>query len=461
MPIQIAGKINPIQINPLEYKPTVVTPKEVDYSLLQNSLNKIEERRNNYSKADIALNTALGKIKEQMHNDNETASWFENYKNNVKSDIEKAASIGDMDEARYRAERWASDAANNPQISNRIKANANYEQEDKIQQERLSRHEISDATYRWWKAKNPFKYSDSYDSNGNLTGAFNEMDYNAPVADIDWRKIVEEAFQGVSVNRSGVSNSTEKQWSTTTETPVDNTGQNVKRQDLNDKLANGNIVGSTTTASGGSTMSSHSKQREWVTEKSIMDNVFNRIYSDKDLYQAVYQDMEVAYWEYQEKEKEFDDLEKQSQLEALTGGDKDHYDTLKSQIDDMRKYFSKNGSKDINKYIANKASDFALKRSYNNISIDNRSGSSTSSQFGFSGGGGLSGSPRAGNQKNSGQYTITHEDGSQENVTVTGEQVEGNSSGNVKSGITGAADEISTILGYYYNNGRVVGDQRN
>ena len=67
MPIQIAGRINPIQLNPLEYKPTVITPKEVDYSILQNSLNKIEERRSNYGKANVAMNTALGKVREQLH----------------------------------------------------------------------------------------------------------------------------------------------------------------------------------------------------------------------------------------------------------------------------------------------------------------------------------------------------------------------------------------------------------
>lgn len=390
MPIQIAGRINPIQLNPLEYKPTVITPKEVDYSLLQNSLNKIEERRSNYGKANVAMNTALGKVREQLHNDKKTEQWFTDYSNKVQNDIMNAASVGDYEEAIFRANKWAADASNNPQIINRMRANTRYEEVDKVQKQRLANHEISDAKYRWWKATKPFTYSDDYDENGNLTGAFNEMKYDTPLADINYQDIAVKAFQAVSPRKSSVSNTRGSQYDYGGETLVDSTGA-VDSKNAEASIANGNVLGSKSYENAGGTTKTNSVQREWVNAQQIMKNIKSTIKNSADLSAAAYQDLQVADWDLKDK---------QSQLETLVSGQdgdatnrevlQGQIDGLKKQIADIKENCYTNGIPDLDKWIEYKCKGYVANLAYDNTSTENSITTSTTRKYGYSAGDGSS-----------------------------------------------------------------------
>lgn len=433
--------VKPIQVSPLEFKATTFTPKDVDFSILQNSLGKIEERRNNFSKANTALNTALGSIGEQMHNDPTTAKWFLDYSNKAKADIMSAAAMGDMDEARFRAEKWASDAANNPQVRNRIRANAEYDRNVKVQQERLARHEISQDTYDWWYNKNPYQYADDYDENGNLTGAYKEQDYNQPVNDINWSDLVEKAFSRISPNRRGFTRQDEKQWGSEYTTGYAK-GQKVNQKDLAGKADDLNFA--TITTSSGSTSHSESNTREWVSPQSILNNVKQMIIEDPDLMRGVYQGVEVSRFKLQQKK---------TQLESMSESDP-NYNLVKSEINQLQRMTTTNGSPDDEKgfdnYITAMTNEFALRRSYNNVTSSVSNGSSSTSGFTFSGGSGSRGSGNIGSVSgiNPGQV-IT--DGNGNIVTVKGPQVQGqliNPVGTAQSAAQGAAAAVN--MAQYY-----------
>lgn len=391
MPIQIAGRINPIQLNPLEYKPTVITPKEVDYSILQNSLNKIEERRSNYGKANVAMNTALGKVREQLHNDKETEKWFTDYSNKVQNDIMNAASVGDYDEAMFRANKWAADASNNPQIINRIKANTRYKEVDKVQKQRLANHEISDVKYRWWKATNPYTYGDDYDANGNLTGAFNEMKYNTPLADINYQDIAVKAFQAVSPRRSGATTTRGSEYENTGEQLIDATGK-VDAKNAEASIANGNVLGGKTYTTAGSTQTTNSLQREVVRASQIMSNIKDTIKNNADLSAAAYQDLQVADWDLKDKQTQLESLLSEQSTdttnrEILQG----QINGLKKQIADIKENCYVNGVPDLDKWIEHKCRGYVANLAYNNVTTSNSVITSHTNRFGYSGSGGSNG----------------------------------------------------------------------
>lgn len=412
MPIQIAGRINPIQLNPLEYKPTVITPKEVDYSILQNSLNKIEERRSNYGKANVAMNTALGKVREQLHNDKKTEKWFTDYSNKVQNDIMNAASVGDYDEAMFRANKWAADASNNPQIINRIKANTRYEEVDKVQKQRLANHEISDVKYRWWKATNPYTYSDDYDENGNLTGAFNEMKYNTPLADINYQDIAVKAFQAVSPRRSGATTTRGSEYENTGEQLIDATGK-VDAKNAEASIANGNVLGGKTYTTAGSTQTTNSLQREVVKASQIMSNIKDTIKNNDDLSAAAYQDLQVADWDLKDKQSQLESLLSEQSTdttnqEVLQG----QINGLKKQIADIKENCYVNGVPDLDKLIEHKCKGYVANLAYNNVTTSNSVITSHTKRFGYSGGGGSNGN---GSNSNNGTNS-TNASGSNQNA---------------------------------------------
>ena len=80
----------PTVFNPIEFKPV-----EADYNILNKSMALQEARQREAQEKTTAVDTALGEIEMNLHNDPETNQWWSDYKNNIKNTIATAANVGD------------------------------------------------------------------------------------------------------------------------------------------------------------------------------------------------------------------------------------------------------------------------------------------------------------------------------------------------------------------------------
>ena len=65
------------------FTPQVYKPVQPDYSILQRSLEKIEQRRNEANEQYSRLMMLLGEYGMQLNGDEQTLIWFDNYKKDI------------------------------------------------------------------------------------------------------------------------------------------------------------------------------------------------------------------------------------------------------------------------------------------------------------------------------------------------------------------------------------------
>lgn len=355
------------QFTPQEVKFTPFTPQLANIDLLANSLTKMEARQEKATERMSAIDQSLGKIGEQLHNDEETQRWFNDYKQKVKDNIGLAASMGDYGEAIRRANLMAGQISQDNSLKNRVAANANYQAQDKLQQQRMNNGEISHKTYEWWKANNPYTFSENIDPQTGEVTSWNEMDYHAPVKDINWLQFAAQAFQGVS----------ESSRSNTRGSSTSNSNTGVTHTDENGKEVSGAQVGDDGKPSGydytvqnsSSNSSQHSDTVHWKTKESIQDVIDMMAADNPDAYAAMRQQFEVENWELtQEVEK----------LNGMTEGT-DDYNRQQQYVNRLRQRTERNGAPDLEKFFAGKLEEngYALRLSYRNTATSNITSTST------------------------------------------------------------------------------------
>ena len=191
---------NRMSLNTVGFQPTVFNaldykPAEIDYSPLAKSFALQEERKERAAQQQSIVKQTLGKVREQLHEDEETAGWFNNYTKNIENDINNAVSVGDYSNALIKATNAAGNILNDPEVIARIRTNQEYEEELKVQQARRDRGDISQDTYAWWVKENPYKFVPITDDNGNVTGSQKYEPTSRPVNDIDWPRLYMSAKQ--------------------------------------------------------------------------------------------------------------------------------------------------------------------------------------------------------------------------------------------------------------------------
>lgn len=180
----------PTVFNAIEYKPLVQ-----DYSGLERSFARNEERRRNLKEQESAIDVALGKIESQLYNNPEMQTWFVDYKNKIKQDINEAAKIGDYSGALNTAIRTAGNIMQDTQLIGRMKASAEFQDKVNEVHKMKANGNIDAATEKWWLENNQFRYEDIYDTDGNVVSGTTYSTLSTPVAQINVADYIAKSFQ--------------------------------------------------------------------------------------------------------------------------------------------------------------------------------------------------------------------------------------------------------------------------
>lgn len=303
------------RFNPAAFQGVVFTPQQENMSLLQQSINKLDERKEKTDQQRSAIISAINNLKLNQAED----KWKYDYADRIKSKIDSAIQFGDYSNALEVATKLAGDAVSSPEVLSRVRANEQYEKEIQLQQARRDKGDISDATYNWWLKQNPYKYQDTYDSNGNIVGGSTYEPSFRPVNDINWASEAMAAFKLITPYKT--SNSRDGQTQIT-----NNTGESIIRNGKTYKP--GEVIGS----------SSHrTTTEEKVTKEQITSRIEELLSARGDGYKQAEQAFDVAL-------DDFKNLLEQYKEASIKDPNSEETKNLGQKIDARKKIMYKNGS---------------------------------------------------------------------------------------------------------------------
>lgn len=181
----------PAVFNAIEYKPATA-----DYSILERSLARQEERYNKAAEQATAVDIALGKVEDKLHNDPTTKAWFNDYKNNVKNKIQALVDAGDPGTAITTAIRLAGQIEPDSEIKNRIKANEEYKAKVDETRQRVIAGKVSPEDEEFWLHSNPF----------DATGETSYATLETPADSINWEQLYVLASEIVTPDKGRIAN---------------------------------------------------------------------------------------------------------------------------------------------------------------------------------------------------------------------------------------------------------------
>ena len=186
------------QATPIQgsFTPIIYTPQTEDLNLLQRSLAQLEARQTSAAEQQAKFNESAAKLQTLVKP--EERQWVYDYINKQSAGFKSSIESGDYGAALRQAAIAGSNLLSTHEAIGRIKAQEEYKEEVKTQQTRRDKGEISQNTYDWWMFNNPYKYEDTYDSNGNIIGGSSFVAKSRPVADINWAAQAQAAFQMIS-----------------------------------------------------------------------------------------------------------------------------------------------------------------------------------------------------------------------------------------------------------------------
>lgn len=162
-PSEVAG-IAPATFSGYVYNPTIEF-KHQDYDLLSRTVEAREARIDKANERKNAIDEALGKLEAQLHNDEETRTWFQNYKNNIQQEIADEINAGNYRSAIRLATDKASEMILNPEVQGRIKTNQQYQQ---IREEQRKLAGNNQELFNYWLANNPYEHKNIKDETGKV-----------------------------------------------------------------------------------------------------------------------------------------------------------------------------------------------------------------------------------------------------------------------------------------------------
>ena len=318
-----------IAFNPATFQGAVFTPQQENMSLLQRSIETLDARKEKTDQQRSAIISAINNLKLNQAED----KWKYDYANRIKSKIDSAIQFGDYSNALEVATKLAGDAVSSPEVLGRLRANEQYEKEIQIQQARVDRKDISQATYKWWMKNNPYKYQDNYDDNGNIVGGSIYEPSFRPVDDINWASTAMAAFKLVTPYKSSVSRDGGSNVTNNTSAPITRGKTTYKP---------GETIGST---------SHSSSSQEKVTKEQITARMEELLSSTSDGYKQAEQAYDVAV-------DEFKDLVEKYNTAISENPDSEEAKILGQKIDARKQLMYRNGSKiDYKEYYARMITD--------------------------------------------------------------------------------------------------------
>ena len=191
-----------VAFNPATFQGVVFTPQQENMSLLQHSIDKLDERKEKTDQQTAAIMSAINNVKLDSSENN----WKRDYVNRIKNKINSAAQFGDYSSALETATRLAGEAVTSPELLGRQRY---YEEREKWLEElknRNARGEIDSDTYNRAVAQNAYSYSDTYDDKGNVTGGISWNPAFNPVKDLNLSTVMQEIKAFVTPNKTVRSN---------------------------------------------------------------------------------------------------------------------------------------------------------------------------------------------------------------------------------------------------------------
>lgn len=275
------------------FQPATFTPTQYQYqgedlSILERSLQQREARMAQAAESQSAVDIALGKIETQLHRDPTTDAWFNQYKQNIKDQIQTQVDAGNFGSAFRTATRLAGNVAQDTPVLGRIRANEDFKKEMETQQARRDKGEISQNTYDWWLSNNPYSYSDITDNNGNIIGGSTWTPENRPVADINWAGQAMAAFKMI--------------------TPDKGTKGRESKKGITNADGTGTQTGSSSTQS-----------YERVSAQDIRDNIERMLSATPDGYRQAEQAYDVAVFEWNRMKEQYNSMSDDDPNKVILG----------------------------------------------------------------------------------------------------------------------------------------------
>lgn len=155
-----------VAFNPATFQGAVFTPQQENMSLLQHSIDKLDERKEktDIQKANIA--EAFSKIRDLLPDNEETNKYITDNQNRIMGTIDSMINLGDYSAALSSARTLASTFMASPEYNARIKEH----KQRNIWLESLNRSNVDNYIKEYYidtyKDKNNF----TRDNNGNITG---------------------------------------------------------------------------------------------------------------------------------------------------------------------------------------------------------------------------------------------------------------------------------------------------
>ena len=155
-----------VAFNPATFQGAVFTPQQENMSLLQHSIDKLDERKEktDIQKANIA--EAFSKIRDLLPDNEETNKYITDNQNRIMGTIDSMINLGDYSAALSSARTLASTFMASPEYNARIKEH----KQRNIWLESLNRSNVDNYIKEYYidtyKDKNNF----TIDENGNITG---------------------------------------------------------------------------------------------------------------------------------------------------------------------------------------------------------------------------------------------------------------------------------------------------
>lgn len=271
---QLKLNTNPLQFN--VFSGNQYEYKGPDLSILERGGIKRETRRGNALQGISGIDTTLSGIEQQLNP--AEGNWFYDYKNNLKEKMRNFFNEGNYGQVIINSGLLGGDVATDSAILSRIDANKKYQEWDNTLKQRLAKGEISQDTYKYAIANNPYQFSETTDAYGNVTGG-QLVDPKQVYDTINWKDV---AAQAAALNRPDVTTDSRAGGGTN---PSLYDTNNPKMTKLNGMLG------------AASNKWERGHQVEQVTSEEILNTIGNLL-NMPDLTNQVIQDYNVSKWKY-------------------------------------------------------------------------------------------------------------------------------------------------------------------
>lgn len=271
---QLKLNTNPLQFN--VFSGNQYDYKAPDLSILERSMAQREARVEKAYQQMSAVDSALSSVEQQLNP--AEGNWFFDYKNNIKQQIRNNIDEGNPGAAIRNSMRLAGDAATDSAILSRIDANKKYNEWDNTLKQRLAKGEISQDTYKYAIANNPYQFNETTDAYGNVTGG-QLVDPKQVYDTINWKDV---AAQAAALNRPDV---------TTSHYGGGNTNPALYKTDESSMTKLNGMLGTA------SNKWENGYQLEQVSSEEILNTIGNLL-NMPDLTNQVIQDYNVSKWKY-------------------------------------------------------------------------------------------------------------------------------------------------------------------